>query len=706
MNRLGKANGIAASIVALITFIVYFPSLRNGFVNWDDNEYVYDNPLIRSLDVQLLKSALTDFHAANWHPLTVLSHAVDYALWGLNPLGHHLTNNILHALNAALVVILLARILTSVVNHKRNRTFLTDRAIVIAGAATGLLFGIHPLHVESVAWIAERKDLLCALFYLLAVIAYTYNARETAADNAHSLCFSWTYLVSIVFFCLALLSKPMAVTLPLVLFILDWHPFDRIKSLKTFWKVLFEKLPFAALSLMVSILTVLAQHKAMRSIEEVPFGSRLAVAAQSLTVYLQKMILPTRLVPFYPYPQDASLFSTDTAIAICAVAVITAACVMVRSRQRLWLSLWGFYVITLLPVLGIVQVGAQSMADRYTYLPSLGPFFAIGLISAGGYERASSNKWGWGSKTAGIVIAMSMVASLSYATVRQIGVWKNSIVFWNYVIDKEPSRVSFAHNNLGAAYASKKLFAPAIAQYHTALRIKPDYVEAYTNLGTAYLSQRMPDRAMEQFRAALRLDPDSASAHNGLGTAYQALGRPDLAIEEYRHALRLNPNFADGHNNLGIAYKAMGRIDMAMDEYRAALKLRPDFAEAHNGLGLAYKANGDYSNAIAEYRIALRLNPGLAEAYNNLGAAFRAIGRFDMAIEQYKTALQLESDSAEIHNNLGNAYASQGLPDMAREHYQAALRLKPDFTEARLNLGLLPESHPAAQRGRSPSVRH
>jgi hypothetical protein len=379
-----------AGSIALITFLVYLGALHNTFA-WDDRAYVLGNPHIRSLDVTLLKWAFLDFYSANWHPLTWMTHALDYALWGLNPLGHHLTNNILHAANTFLTVILVVRLLEVLKTKKapnEGPSFLTDRAILITAGTTGLLFGLHPLHVESVAWVAQRKDFLCALFFLLCIILYTKYVSEADNETTHrtSRFFNRRYLAVLGFFVLALLSKPMAVSLPLVLMILDWYPFNRIYSFKTFRSALFEKLPLAILSLASSIVTIMAQ-KAVGAVarpEVIPLSARMLVAAQSLTAYLFKMVFPHGLIPFYSYPlpSEISLYRFKYQLSIAVLIGITAACMTLMKKNKLWLSSWAYYIVTLLPVLGIVQVGGQSMADRYTYLPSLGPFLITGLGAA------------------------------------------------------------------------------------------------------------------------------------------------------------------------------------------------------------------------------------------------------------------------------------------------------------------------------------
>jgi hypothetical protein len=477
MNKILSIKSIIASSVAVVTFVVFLPTLQNEFVNWDDDIYVYKNHFIRSLDTELLKSAFAGFDAANWHPLTWLSHASDYAIWGLNPLGHHLTNNVLHALNTLLVVFLVMRLMEIFKKQEITGYRLNDRMIRITGAATGLLFGLHPLHVESVAWVTERKDLLCAFFFLLTIITYTHYVSEINAStsiNSTSRFFNKKYLFTIGFFVLSLLSKPMAVTLPFILLILDWYLFKRIQSLKTFWTASTEKFPFLVLTLISSILTIMAQEAggAIQAVEDIPLASRIIVAAKSLVAYLVKMMLPLNLVPYYPYPENVSLFSLEYILPIIIVITITATCIAVMRKQKLWISVWSYYVITLMPVLGIVQVGAQSMADRYAYLPSLGPLLVIGFIAAKVYEKTSAlNQWKVMLRMASFLIAMTMLISISYATIKQIGIWKNSIVFWNYVIAKEPSRIPLAYNNLGHAYLDNGQFELGIECYRTGIRL-------------------------------------------------------------------------------------------------------------------------------------------------------------------------------------------------------------------------------------------
>jgi hypothetical protein len=533
VKRTQKTEYLLAASIALMTLLVYLPALQNDFVDWDDNVYISDNPHIRSLDMTFFKWAFWGFHAANWHPLTWVSHAVDYALWGLNPLGHHLTNSILHAANTFVVVLIAMRLLTAFKERTTQNgqlPFLHEQAILIAAGVTGLLFGIHPLHVESVAWVSERKDLLCALFYILSVMAYmkyigsrqpavgsrelevssqrSENRIPQATINNHQS--AGFYLLALGYFVLALLSKPMAVSLPVVLLILDWHPFGRIRSLKTFLAACIEKLPFIALSLISSLLTILAQEagNAMRTTDFTPLSMRMLVAAKALVAYLGKMIWPMKLVPFYPYPKDASLFTLEYLLPLILAAGITIACVLSVKKQKLWLSVWGYYVATLIPVLGIVQVGNQSMADRYTYLPSLGPFLIFGLVVAGAFRRIDvAARRGLIVRIISATVTLLVVVSLSYVTVKQTGVWKNSLDLWSYVIEQDAG-VYQAYNMRGMIYANRGQFDRALDDLDKGLVVEPDAVKLLINHAFVCIKVGQTERGLSDLKRACDLGND------------------------------------------------------------------------------------------------------------------------------------------------------------------------------------------------------
>ncbi len=588
-----KTKYIIALSVALVTFLVYLPSLHNDFVGvWDDNINIVENPHIRSLDTAFLRWAFFDFHGSNWLPLTWISLAIDYALWGLNPFGYHLTNIILHAFNSLVAVLLIIKLLETAKARSSQPvvlTFLSERTILIVATVTGLLFGIHPVHVESVAWAAERKDLLCALFFLLSIMMYmsysnswnqavsSQESDESANDGAtqNKVFTNKHYLLALGFFVLALLSKPMAVSLPGVLLILDWYPFNRIRSFGTFWKATAGKIPFFILSLASSIITILAQSsgESVASLEFVPLSSRVLVALQSLIAYLGKMLLPLNLVPFYPYPENVSLFSAQHWSSIVIMIGISAAAVTAAKKQRLWLSAWGYYVVTLIPVLGFVQVGNQAMADRYTYLPSLGPFLVIGLVIVWIQEKANKlHRNGMILKFTYWVMVICLLFTLLFITFRQMGVWQNSYVLWNHTIAR------------GFESAT-----------------------AYNNRGLSLDEMGQRDRASEDFNRAIVLDPGNYFAYNNQGVVYGKNVQYEKSIEYFSKAIAINPNHADSYCNLGLSYFNIKQYDLAMTNYSQAIRLKQDFAMAYLDRGNLYVTIGNKALAMADYQRACLL---------------------------------------------------------------------------------------------------
>jgi protein O-mannosyl-transferase len=623
---------ILAGSAAVLTFLVYLPSLQNAFVNWDDDVYVYANPFIRVINAGFFKWAFFDFHAANYHPLTWISHALDYAVWGPNPLGHHLTNNILHAVNTFLVVLLVVKLVErqlssrlvewSSSNNSTTQqlkispspfTIHDSRFTLIAAGVTGLLFGLHPLHVESVAWVAERKDLLCALFYLLSVMMYVKHAGR---GNPLWLPFvgrplgtapTRPYFLSLLFFILALLSKPMAVTLPAVLLLLDWYPLQRTTSLKTFRASFIEKLPFIALCLAASVVTILAQRsgRAIMSTELTPLSVRLAVAAEAVFSYIGKMLLPVNLVPFYRYPEDVSLLSLKYLFFVSLAVGVSAVCLAAVKKQKVWLAAWGYYLITLLPVIGIIQVGFQSKADRYTYLPSLGPFLLTGLAAAWLYEKTPEKRRALMRPAAAATAALLLVL-LSYTTIRQTGAWKNSLVLWDFVIEKKSEKSAVAYYHRGTAYYDLRLLDFAVRDYTTAITLKQDYDEAYNNRGVAYSEK----------------------------------GEFDRALEDYSKAISLAPNF-NFYANRGDVLLSKGLLDKAGEDFRKAIELAPGYEGGHNGLGMVYYLDRQYEKAFEEFNRAVGLNPKNAGSFVNRGYVYSKKGEKDLARLDFEKACSL-----------------------------------------------------------------
>ncbi len=554
MHRTPDFKYYLAALVGIATFAFYLSALHNGFAGWwDDSRYVYENPYIRSFNAAFLKWAFLDFYASNWHPLTWISHAFDYAIWGLNPLGHHLTSYVIHAINSSLVVILIIKFL-EIYQERAIRdssaTFMGRSGMLIAGAVTGLLFGLHPIHVESVAWISERKDVLCALFFLLSIITYTAYVTIGATHQKRVPWFSnKLYFLCLGFFTLALLSKPMAVSLPLVLLILDWNPFERFHSVRSARSAFVEKLPFIALSLISAILTVGAERAggAMRMMVFVPLSTRLLVAAKAFVSYLWKMILPMNLIPYYAYPKDVTVFSLEYLSAAILIAVITVMCIIFAKRHKVLLTAWGYYVVTLIPVIGIVQVGEQAMADRYTYLPSLGPFLVVGLVMAWIYRKIHVlQKWSFTAKVSALAMTMLVFIVLASLMLKQIAIWKNPITLWTYVIEREPTSVPGAYVNRGVAFREEGQLNDAIKDFNTALFLDSFRVNAYYERGLIYYEMGQFDKTVADLNNAIYLIGYGAKSTLSLnlfflnrGLAYSRLHQDALAASDFRKACEL-----------------------------------------------------------------------------------------------------------------------------------------------------------------------
>lgn len=509
---------LALAVVALITVAVYWPVLQNGFIDFDDPDYVTVNMMVRNgLSLKGLTWSLTAFHAGNWHPLTWLSHMLDVELFGMNPLGHHAVNLLLHTANSTLLCLLLCRL-----------TGCTGRSIVVA-----LLFALHPLHVESVAWIAERKDLLSTLFWLLTLGTYAGYARAPSL---------WRYLSVTGLFALGLMAKQMVVTLPLILFLMDWWPLKRVNTTETagdlpavgLQRLLVEKIPLLIISAGASLVTLSAQATA-GALSRLDSHSALISSGNALIAsvsYLKKMIWPSGLALFYPLEpaRVTALRVAGSAILLVALTVFTA----LQQQKRPWLLFgWLWYLITLVPVIGIIRVGSQAMADRYTYIPLVGLFIAIvweGIEFAGKRRRGLPAAAG---------VAVAALISLSVLTVNQIRIWETSSGLYEHALTVVDNNW-LAHNNIGILLAQRYRTGEAIEHFRESLRINPNQGTVFRNLGNAYQSVGSYTAAVEAFQQAIRLNPDDAEAHFRLGYAYLMGGNPDLAYREYLDLRRLD----------------------------------------------------------------------------------------------------------------------------------------------------------------------
>ena len=593
-------------LLAIATAVVYWQVGQHQFINLDDDVYVYENPATQAgLTARGFAWAFTTFTAANWHPLTWLSHMLDVQLFGLNAGSHLYTNLLLHILNALLLFGLLRRM----TGH------------VWRSAMVAALFALHPLHVESVAWVSERKDVLSAFFWMLtlwAYIGYTERAK------------SWgRYLLVVAALALGLMAKPMLVTLPFVLLLLDYWPLNRLRwqpsdggraLLAQAWPFVREKLPLFALVAASSVVTYIAQQHggAVKPLTRFPLSLRLSNVLIAYAGYLGKTLWPDKLAVYYPY--ELSRPAWQTVAAALLLISVTAFAIYGARRRGYLLTGWLWFLGSLVPVIGLVQVGEQALADRYTYVPLIGIFLMLVWGAADVLKH-----WRFRRIAAGIAAGVLLTA-LCVLTWRQVGRWRDNVTLYGHALSVTSNNYVI-NNNLGFALSKAGRRAEGIEHLNEALRIKPDFFEAHNSLGAALTEEKRFDEALEHFELAASLQPGVAKVHSNMGAALGSLNRLDEAVVQLNEALRLDPNYPATHLNLGIIYLRQGKNDLAAARLAEAARLQPESAEAHNAYGYALGALGQLEEAIAQFKIALSLNPDYTQAENNLRNAQSLLNR-------------------------------------------------------------------------------
>jgi protein O-mannosyl-transferase len=673
--RFPSARWAALLALAALTVFVYEPVRHHDFVSIDDPVYVTENPVVsRGLTLNGLAWAFTTGHASNWHPLTWLSHMLDVQLFGTNAAAHHGTSLVLHLLDSLALYLLLHR-----------ATGRSGPSWVVAA-----LFAVHPLHVESVAWVAERKDVLSTLFWFLTTWAYVgyCQAEEPSAGAGIGRQRTSLSLLVLLLFALGLMAKPMLVTLPLTLLLLDvwplgragWPQFDAA-SWRAWRRLVLEKVPLLALAAASSVVTFMVQQSggAVSALATIPLGRRLANALVSYGAYAARAIWPSGLSPFYPYPADIPPVEVAAAAALI-VGVTGLAVRFARTRPYLLVG-WLWYLITLLPVIGLVQIGRQATADRYTYVPLIGLFVAAAWGAADVMATSRTRR------VALAATAVATVAALAVVARAQVHVWADSTTLWRHALALD-ARNYYAHHALGCLSSDAGRTDEAVRSFEETIRLAPDYPEGHYNLGLMRMRQGRFDDAIRSYRAALQLDPRLADAHNGLAAALAAEHRFADAIREHREAIRLRPDSARYHQALGRTLLSAGDVDRAVAGLREAARLQPDLAAARSDLGKALAGRGELDEAIASYRDALALDPRLVDAHNNLGVALMARGNATEAADHYRRALAVRPDQAEVHSNLAVALAALGDRDGSIAEFGRALALQTGLAAAHTGLAL------------------
>jgi len=673
--------------LAIITLVLYWPVQHYQFNNYDDAQYLTQNPHVQNgLSVHAIGWAFTTGYAGNWHPLTWLSHLLDVQVFGFNAGGHHFTNVLFHVANTLLLFLLLRRWTGS----------------IWRSAFVAALFAWHPMHVESVTWVAERKDVLSACFWLLTMFAYGKYAGVFLASNLPEPPKPWAtrryYFLTLLLFALGLLCKPMLVSLPLILLLVDYWPLRRFQlpiSVKNALPLLLEKIPFFLLAAASCLVTFIVQKKggAVQPLENLALAGRLANALVSYASYLGKLFWPANLAVLYPISHHLPLLEV-LAAALLLLVVFGVAARLAKTHPPFVVG-WLWFMITLLPVIGLVQVGEQSLADRYSYIPYIGLFLIVAwefLPLFAAYGPKSS-----------VIVKLSAALILSAClliTRHQLRYWQNSITLFTRAIQVATNNV-VAECNLGLAFAAQGQTDEAIQHERRAIQINPDYPDSQNNLGIFLEEQGKWDEAALPLLAALKANPQYDEAYYNLGLISLHQGRLDDAIARFQTAITLNPQYDKAMANLGIALAQQGRLDEAITQYHRALELAPNNPFAHNALGRALESRNKLDEAAAQYSAAVACKPDFVDAHENLGVVLAMLGRFAPSEDQFAQALLLQPASASIHFNLGNALLRQNKLQAAATQYSEAVRLQPGNLEAHTNLALvlnrLGQSQPASK---------
>jgi Flp pilus assembly protein TadD len=631
--KLGVIFGICA-VLAGITWLVFGQTVAHQFVTYDDPQYVYENARVAAgLSPESVVWAFTHTVGGNWHPLTVISHMLDCQLYGLKPAGHHFTNVLLHTI----AVILLFLVLRQMTGK------LWPSAFVAA------LFAIHPLHVESVAWISERKDLLSAVFFMLTLGAYI--------RYVHKLSFT-SYILVLLVFAFGLMSKPMLVTVPFLLLLLDYWPLKRFSSETSVKRghrktvengantrrIFLEKIPLLLLSFGSCAATLLAQRHFIDPIGNLSLLDRLCNAAVATVVYLRQLVWPFGLSVFYPHPRHT--FSVlQVFVATLFLIGVSAAAFMCRRRNPYFLTGWFWFLGMLVPVSGIIQVGEQAHADRYMYLPQIGLYILVTWFVA---DTVSS----WRHRRILLATAMaSSIALLMYPAWKQTGYWRDGRALWTHALAVNPQNDT-AHISLCDLDLRENRLGDAIFHARKALEIRPDSADAESRLGVALSASGQTEEASIHFKRALETHQIRPRLHYNLGTLLLNSGHFDEAIAEFQKELQIQPEFVEAHNNLGIALTSKGELGEALAHFQKALELYPHLPKVHHNIAMILLRQGQLDQAIAHLQKELQANPASAEAHNDLGIVWSQQGQIDQAINEWQKTLELQPGNLDAYCNL------------------------------------------------------
>jgi protein O-mannosyl-transferase len=657
--------------LAAVTFIAYQSVRNNDFLRYDDDFYVLLNRHVQQgLNLHSIGWAFTTFDQGNWHPLTWISHMVDWDLYGKSPVGHHMTNVFWHAANAVLLFLLILYM-----------TGYLGRAAMVA-----FLFALHPAHVESVAWIAERKDLLCGFFWLATTLAYVWYLRSPSRKR---------YIWVICCYAGALLSKPMAVTLPFTLLLLDYWPLRRLtftaetgaKRLSSLLKLCVEKWPLFIMAAGSCVITFIAQRAggAVDSLQELALWERLCNVAISYWRYVEIIFWPNPLAAYYFYDYR-HLSILATILSASALILVSAACWHFRKQRPYCLIGWLWFLGTLIPVIGFVQVGGQAMAERYTYIPSIGLFITVVWLvgdAAVKFPRV---------KLVAQLLAVVVIAACAVKTAAQVKLWKDTVTLFNHVLEVDP-RGEFANSMLAGEYMRLGRLVEAEKYYELSLVYDPDWEMTLTNSAFCLMRIEMQTHdkhylqlAKQRLDKVLSMDANDPGALTNLALWSALMGQPKDEETYCRRLIAANPSNVAARLYLGDALQAQNKLDESGQQYRSVLSVVPDSYDAHNDLGTVLNKQGLERDAIKEFRISLSINPNQSAPHTKIGRIMVQTNQISQAVEEFIQAARISPGDANAHNDLAVTLLQLGEYERAAEQFRAVLQIDPTFADATGNL--------------------
>jgi len=663
-----RAVNISILLILVITFLSFYPSLKNGFVNWDDNEYVIENSSIHSLSLKNLKNIFSSFCLGNYHPVTMTSYALEYQFFKLNPFAYHCTNLFIHLLNSLLVFWLI----------------LILSGNIFVSFLTAVLFGVHPLHVESVAWISERKDVLYSFFSLSAIISYLYFFKKSAGKY---------YYLSIILFVLSLLSKSMAVTLPLLLLLMDY--LMRRRPTISIFK---EKIPYFALSFLFGIIAILGvfQTGAVRNENIINFTDKIMLKSYSIIFYLNKIFVPIKLASLYPFPQTAHA-TFYLYYAIVLVILLVAIIFSARFTRKIIFGS-SFFLVAIFPALQFIPNGEILVADRYTYISSIGIFY---LIAEGFYWLYSKKaKYYTLKKWLILIILLIGVSFLAFLTWNRCKIWKDGVSLWTDVLSKYPN-VKTAYNNRGMALLENGEYKKAQADFNKSVNAPEGRYKSTSgkrllyynlNMSSLYNSEGKYTQAIELLEKAIKEDPQQEyKYYNNLAASYSFLGNQEKAIQLLETAIERNNNVTDKAENcynLGLIYENLGNYAEAIKFFEESIKFDDCQAQAYYGLGRIYHEN-NIKKAMAYYEKAIKRDPAKEYFYNDLAVAAFTLNNYRKTISLCKKAIKINPSYADAYVNLGNAYLAISDTKKAALFFNKAISINSNLGVAYNNLALV-----------------